>query len=128
MPTASVAKHEDFCCFAENGARWRCPDVSIATPDDDKWAQTEQDSGHEVCEPISNVLLGVNHSNLANQSANVDEKVEVVVDSRLRDCRIDNHTLTGGEVSSNHLGQWQLLSNQRGDVGLESTSANAHDD
>ena len=66
VPAAFVAEKEESGCFSEDGAaRWRA-NISVATPEDDERAETEQDRGEQVCEPVANPLLRIYHANLAN--------------------------------------------------------------
>ena len=72
-------------------------------------------------------LLGVDHGNLADESANVDEQVEVHVDARGRHDRVHNDTLARLRVPDEELLPFVLLSDERRDVRLETTGADTHD-
>ena len=126
MPTALVAQYEEGGCLSEDGAgRW-CPDVSRAAPPDDQRTDAKKDCWEKKCEPKSYPFLGVHHSYLANESPNVNEEVEVVIDSRLCHSWVDNHTLARRKIAGNHLGKRQLLRNERGNIGLECSCPNTH--
>jgi hypothetical protein len=73
-------------------------------------------------------VLAVHHGELAGQSADVDEEVEVVVHARGRGRRVDNDTLSAGQRSDHHPLEVELLDNQGVDVGLEAAGANTHED
>lgn len=107
--------------------RWH-DDVFVAAVPDNEWADAEKDGGQQVCEPESDELLSVNHANLANESANVNEEVEIMVNSALSDCWIVDDALAGGQLFHDHLLERDLLGDQGRDVGLERACADAHND
>lgn len=84
---------------------------AVAEPEDE-WGGQEDGRGEEVCEPEADVLLGVNHADLADQGADVDEEVEVHVDTRSGKRRVDNHTLSLLGDPDEHLALAVLLSNE----------------
>src|ERR1700761_1210581 len=101
--------------------------VPLAANNHDKWSDAESNGGNEVTEVKSNVSLGVNHGNLTNESANIDEKVEPVVSSRESDSWIDVDTFAV-LLSSDMWPGWNLFSDKRADIWLETTGSNTHDD
>jgi hypothetical protein len=65
-PAALVTKKEETDSFAENGARRRGAYVSVAAPNQDGWAEAQQDCWEQESEPEANVLFAVNHTDLSN--------------------------------------------------------------
>lgn len=102
--------------------------VSFATPPHDVWAGQEDESWQQEGQPETDVLLSVDHTNLANQSTDVDEEVEVMVDSALSDGRINNHLLARWHLLDDNGSQRNLLNDKRRDIWLKTTSAETHDD
>lgn len=62
----------------EDGTGGRRQDVAVATPVEHEWRRGEQDGGECVREPETDKLFSVGHANLADQSTDVDEEVEVL--------------------------------------------------
>ena len=59
------------------------------------------------------------------QGANVDEEIEPVVDAVRGNSRVNDHALTFA-LHDVHSFQGHLFCNQRGDIGLEASCADAH--
>lgn len=106
----------------EHGACGGSAGVLVASSNEDQGAEEEDDSWEGVGQPESNELLSVDHADLADQSSDVDEKVEVHVDPRCGMDGIDNNSLTRLEGDDKELGALVLFSNQWRDVGLEASS------
>lgn len=145
---SSEAPHTD-CSRQDAALRWDLPVTRIAPPEDEG-AEAEDDGGEKECEPESNVSLRIRHSDLSDQScekseiqhtlpstarrssgklalpceltSDVDEKIEVVVDSGSCQCRIDNDTLTIWLDADDEALGGKLFSNEWRDVGLESSA------
>ena len=101
--------------------------IALASPPHDKWSGQESDRREQECEPESNVFLGIHHTDLTDQSANVDEEVKVMVDTTLGDDRVDNNFFTGAQRLDICTCDIDLFGDQGGDVRLETTGAETHD-
>ena len=73
-------------------------------------------------------LLGVGHRDLADERTDVDEQVEVHVDPRRRQDRVDDDALASLRVANEQLTPLILLSNKRRNVRLETSGTDTHDD
>lgn len=101
-------------------------DVELLAEDEDRNGDDEHDGGDEVGEPETDVTLSVDHGDLTDKSTNVDEEVKPVVDTGDSDGGINNNTLGAASLDA-HLLLRNLLRNERGDIGLESSSSETHD-
>lgn len=90
-------------------------------------ADDEHGGGDQIRQPEADVTLSVDHAKLAGQSANVDEKVEPVEDTRSGNSRVDNDALTLCVCLDTHTLLGNLFGNKGRDVGLEGTSSEPHD-
>lgn len=102
--------------------------VALASPPHDSGSDEEDHGGQEEGQPEADVFLRVHHADLTRQSAEVDEQVEVMVDTGLGNCWVDKHFLAllrGIDVDTLHL---DLLNNERRDVWFETTGSETHDD
>lgn len=73
-------------------------------------------------------MLAVDHAELTSESTEVDEEVEVVVDTGSGGRRVDDDALTSRQGANHHSLEIKLLNNQGVDVGLETTSTDTHSD
>ena len=73
-------------------------------------------------------FLSVNHADLANKRADVDEKIEIHIDACSSEEGVDNDTFAAPSVSYEEFGLGVLLSDKGRDVCLECTSPEPHDD
>ena len=85
---------------------------SLTADDKDDGAEQEHDGRKHEGEPISDVLRGVGHRNLTNQSTNVDEEVEPIVDACGRDSGIDDDALALLGRCYLQLLEWDLLGDE----------------
>ena len=118
-PAAFVGEKEELKGFGEDGTLWWGSYVSIAAIPHYEGAKAQHDGGKEIGEPETNIFLRVSlevlvclqgvirvmyyHSNLANKSTNVDEKVEVVINPTGCDRWINDHALSLFGESNGHL-------------------------
>ena len=72
-------------------------------------------------------LLRVDHSDLTDQRTNVDEQIEVHIDSRRSHDGVDNDTFAGLGVADEELVTLVLFCHKGGDVRLETASTQTHD-
>lgn len=72
---------------------WLHETVPVPAEEQDRGTEAEHDRGEQVRQPEADVSLGVHHGDLANEGADVDHQVEVVVDPRDRRRRVDDHAL-----------------------------------
>src|SRR5690606_1766729 len=94
----------------------------VASPEHDRWTNAEDDRGKEPAEPESNVLFSVNHSELTDQGANVDEEIKVHVDTLAGDSGVMDNPFALLVRADDKLGERKLLHNKGRDVWLETTS------
>jgi len=111
---------------SDDVSAWWCENVEFLAVDENGQGDEEHDSWDQVGEPETNVTFSVDHGNLTNKGTNVDEEVEIVVDTGHGDSRIDNNTLALDNLDA-HLLLGNLLGNKGRNVGLESTGSEAHD-
>ena len=112
---------ESFCKYRPSG--WS---LSVLFPHQEhhERAAKEQERWQNECQPVSYVLLGIYHANLADQSADIDHEIEVHVYTRYRHSWIDNGPLAillGFDVLAGML-RLVLFGNERGDVGFEAAN------
>lgn len=91
---------------------------------EDEGGDEEEGSRDEEGLPETVEVLNPDHADLAREGADVDTEVEVQEDSGVGHGRVDNDALTLALLDA-HAGVFVLLSQERRDVGLEETSANA---
>jgi len=127
-PAALVGEQEQLGGAAEDGALGRHALVAAAAPEHDERAEAEEDGRQGVRQPEADVVLAVDHGQLASQSADVDEQVEVVVDTGRGGSRVDDDALAGGQRPDDHPLEIELLDDQGVDIGLEATGTDAHED
>jgi hypothetical protein len=118
---------EELECRSHDVARRGCKNVEFLAKPQYWKGDNEHDGGNEVCEPKADVALSVNHRDLSNQCTNVDEEVEVVVDTGDGRGGVDNDALALHHLDA-HLFLGNLLGNEGRNVGLECTSTCAHDE
>lgn len=94
----------------------------------DDWRDSEDEGWEEERQIETDVMLSVNHGQGSAERSHVDQQVEVDVDTGRSGGGVDNlllSVLVGSNV-------WSvitvLFSDQRRDVGFESTCSEAHDD
>ena len=107
--------------------RRRAPVIILATVQNCR-AEGEDEGREQEGEPEPDVALGVGHANLADKRTDIDEEVEPIVNPSRGDRRVDNHALAFLGRYYSHLFVWELLGNERRNVGLETTSSKTHDD
>ena len=121
-PTALHGQTPDLDGFAINGSGWRREDVDLLAEEQDDGCQAEHDRGAEVGQPEPDIFLGIDHGNLAAESADVDHEVEVVIDAGDSCGGIDDDTLALFGDSDERSGFLVLFRDESGDVGPESVS------
>lgn len=97
----------------------------VAVPYDGR-ADAKKDGGKHERKPESDPFLSINHSDLTNQSSDIDEQVEVMVYPALGDGRIKDDPFSGRQLADNHLRQMQLFSDERRNIAFEATSTDTH--
>jgi hypothetical protein len=125
--TASKSLEQELESRAHDVTARGTEDVELLAEDKDGKSNDEHDGRDQVCEPETDVALSVDHADLTDKSTNVDEEVEPVVNAGNSDGGVDNDTLSAAGLNA-HLLLGNLLGDKRGDVGLESSSAETHDD
>lgn len=114
--------------FAKDRSCWRGTVVTFTTPEHDHGTEQENKCWKEERKPEAYVLLSVDHANLSNQGSNIDEEVEVVVDSGLCNGWINDDALARWQCLHTNELHWNLLNHQWRDVRLEPSCANTQDD
>lgn len=102
--------------------------IALATPPHDCGTDEEDNCWQCKGQPEADVFLRIHHTKLANQGANVDEEIKVVVDARLGNRRIDDNSLAAWKDFDKKSLHRNLFDNKRRDIRLEATRADAHDD
>ena len=131
----------------QNRALGRRVLVHVTAEEEHDWAEEEDNGGKGVREIEADILsrtaaelgfvllpikagiahlLGIDHRDLTDQSTNVDEQIEVHVDSRRGHDGVDNDTLAGLGVADEELVTLILFCDKRGDVRLETASTETH--
>jgi len=106
---------------------WRTDILVPACVQHNRTAEEDQ-RWQKECEPETDVVCRVGHSDLAYQGTYVDEKIEIVIDSVDGSSWIDNDAFALFVCRHSHAFDRHLLGDERADVGLEATSTGAHDD
>lgn len=125
--TVSESLEKELHGRAHDTARRGQEGIARLAPDEDGESKQEQDGGKQEGEPETDITLGVGHGELTDQGTDVDKHVEVVVDAGQGDSGIDDDTLSvdGGDA---HPVLGDLLGNEGGNVGLETSGSETHDD
>ena len=97
-----------------------CVQHNRTAEEDQRW--------QEECKPETDIVCRVGHSDLAYKSSNINEQVEIVVNSVDSSGRVDDDTFALFVCRDSHAFNRHLLSHERADVGFEATSTGAHDD
>lgn len=105
--------------------------VRVAADVQNEGAQAKEHGREHVREPVADVLLGVRHADLTNESTDVDKEIEILreqmsirspwlrtnlayhVDTRGGECGIDNDALTTLLCADEQFGATVLLSDKR---------------
>lgn len=97
---------------------------SVAAPavDEDRESKHEHDGGKQEGEPETDVTLSICHGELTDQCTDVDEEVEVVVDTGQSDSGVDDDALSL-DFSDAHPGFRDLLGDKRRNIGFETSTA-----
>ena len=112
----------------DDGTLWRANNVDLAAKDKDQSTDEEHAQAQQIGGPEVGVALHVRGCK-TRQGTDVDAPVEDHVDTGDGDRRVDDDALAGLLVGSNdHLATLVLIGNQRGDVGLDTTSSETDDD
>ena len=127
-PAAFLGVEPEAEGFAEDGALRRGALVHVAAEIHDGGAQHEGEGWDHVGQPEADVALGVGHADLADERADVDAQVEVHVDARGGDGRVDDDALALFVGDDAHGGVRELFGDEGRDVGLEAAGPDAHDD
>lgn len=127
-PATLAGEAEGFEGFREDRLGWWLELVESLAADEDDGSNKEQERRQRISKPKSNVSLSVDHSNRSGERSEVDHQVEVQEDTRVRDLRIANHTLSALGDDDLWASLRNLFGKQRGDVGLETPSSDSHDD
>lgn len=92
--------------------------------------EDEEDRRQEVREPEADVLLRVDHGDLACQGTDVDEEVVPHVDAGDGDARVDDNPFTTGlgPEESLRMAVLVLFGDKRRDAGLEEANTAAEQD
>lgn len=118
---------EELECRSHNAAARGTQDVVLLADDQNRQGEQEKDRRNEVSQVEADVALGVNHTQLTRQGTDVDEQVEVVVDTSDGDGGVNDDTLAIS-LHDLELVSLQLFNDQRRDVWLEGTSSESHDE
>lgn len=127
-PSALASAEEELDGLGYNRPLWWRLAVTSASPPHDGWTNEEDEGWQGEGQPETDILLSVDHAELADQSTDVDEHVEVVVNARLGDRWVDNDTLAGLESLDDQSLNWNLLDNEWRNVWLETTGSETHND
>lgn len=127
-PATLLGEKEELECRAEIGALRRTADVPLATPCHDCWADAQHNGREREGQPEADILLSVDHSNLANQSSDVDEEVEPHVDALDGDGWIHDNTLPRRQRFNMNIHLTKLFHNKRIDIWFKSSSTHSNDE
>lgn len=111
-PSALASAEEELDGLGYDRSLWWCLAVTSASPPHDGWTDEEDDGWQGERQPETDILLSVDHAELTNQSTDVDEQVEVVVNARLGDRWVDNDALASLESLDDQSLNWNLLDNE----------------
>lgn len=129
VPASLVSHVEKLEALSQGAPLRRHTSVPLSPIQHDGGAETQHDGGQEESEPEADEFGAVHHADLAEQGADVDEHVEVVVHTGGGDGRVDDHPLAGlGESYDRHGLKVELLNDEGVHVGLEATGAETHSD
>ena len=126
-PSALASAEEELDGLGYNRSLWWCLAVTSASPPHDGWADEEDEGWQGEGQPETDILLSVDHAELPDQSTDVDEEVEIVVNTGLSDRWVNDNTLAGLESLDDQSLNWNLLDNEWRNVGLETTGSETHD-
>ena len=90
VPATLVRQEEGLEGLGQDRSGRRPLLVSMSSPPHDCRADTQHDRRQEKAEPKTDVFLGVDHSELTDQGADVDKYVEPIVDAVHSDGRIND--------------------------------------
>ena len=108
-PATPHCKPESLECLGHDRTSGWCLLVPLTSPPHDGRSRGEEDGWQGEREPESHIFFGVDHTNLANESTEIDEEIEIVVDSALSDGGIDNDSLTRRESFDERAGYGDLF-------------------
>lgn len=108
-PSTLLSKEKRPQSRSQNRARRGLIAISTLSPPHDQGAQRQHAGRQREAQPETDILLGVDHGDLADQSANVDEHVEPVVNPVDGDGRIDNDLLPRRERPYGQVVDLELL-------------------
>lgn len=75
-PAAPLGEHYNLEGLGDNRAL-RCGlAVAFAAPEHYSWGEQENEGWEEECKPEADIFLGVDHGDLADEGADVNEEVE----------------------------------------------------
>lgn len=113
-------------CLAKRAAGRLGLVVLVAASEQNGRAAEEEKGWQGEGEPETNVFFGVDHADRTEQTTDVDHHVEVKVDAGDGDGRVHDDALALLRRGDVHLGLSVLFSDQRRNVGLETTSSDTH--
>lgn len=112
-PSSSQGVEQDLERLAESRSSGRSLLISLSAPPHNSGSEKEGECWEQECQPETDVLLGVDHTNLSDKGTDVDEQVEVVVDPTLCNRRVNDDLLTGWQFLDDDGSQGNLFDNQR---------------
>ena len=78
MPAALLGKTPNPECLSKNGSSRGRLGITVASDEKDEGAKEEDDGGEHISEVEADVFLGVGHTDLTNESTDIDEQIEVL--------------------------------------------------
>lgn len=126
---AALDHHPDGAeAVRDNGALGRAHNVDLAAEDEDHGTDEEHAEAEQESGPETDIALHVGGRD-QRQGSQVDAEVEDHVDARDGDSRVDDDALARLLVGRDlHLAAFVLISDQRSDIGLDTTGTETNDD
>lgn len=125
VESGSSSAHEKPNGQAENATLRGGVLIPVAAGIQNWKGKAEEDSGDQVRQVKSHISLRVRHGELSDQSANVDEQVEPVVNPGSGDGRVDEDAFARLQRFDVHSPR-NLFSDEWRNVGLKATRSDSH--
>lgn len=127
-PAALLSEEESAESRAQDGARGLAANVALAAPEHDERTHGQHDGGESVRQVEADILLSVDHGDLADEGTDVDAEIEPQEDALCGDGRVDDDALARLERLDVHVLVAHLLDNQTVDIWLETTRTETDDE
>lgn len=127
-PAALAGEAQSLECLGKHRLRRWAQNVVLLAEDQNNWGEEEHEGWQCVGKPESNIFLSVDHSNTTNEGSGVDHHVEIQENAGVSDLWVNNNAFSSlFDGLDDWSGLWDLLSQERRDVGLETSCSDSHD-